>query len=329
MSVQSSALKGRNDLGGIHSFHDASQDVASPGTGIHFTPALASTREELLAENDSLRLQLEKLQEKHRQAQRMEAIGQLAGGIAHDFNNVLTIITGYSHMLLQSRLDEDARELLREIQEAGLRASALTTQLLAYSRKQELDPLSLDLNCIVIETERMLRRVIGADVSLELSLQPSLSLIKGDPSQMEQVLMNLALNARDAMPRGGTITIATSNVFLDQAFALAHPHVVPGPYICLAVTDTGHGMTPAIQRRIFEPFFTTKGEGKGTGLGLATVHGIVTQSRGYIEVVSEPDRGTSFRIYLPALDKSKETSAGPSAQGYKKTGLKPISHKTP
>lgn len=303
MSLQQSALKARSDLGGIHSFHEASQDVASPGAGIHFTPASTSTREELLAENQSLRLQLEKLEEKYRQAQRMEAIGQLAGGIAHDFNNVLTIITGYSHMLLQSRLDEDARELLREIQEAGLRASALTTQLLAYSRKQVLDPLSIDLNCIVIETERMLRRLIGADVNLELSLQPSLSFIKGDPSQMEQVLMNLALNARDAMPRGGTITIATSNIFLDQEFARVHPRVVPGRYICLAVTDTGHGMTPAIQRQIFEPFFTTKGEGKGTGLGLATVHSIVTQARGYIEVVSEPDRGTSFRVYLPALDK--------------------------
>lgn len=245
-----------------------------------------------------------RLEEQFRQAQKMEAVGRLAGGIAHDFNNMLSVIIGYSE-LLQERFDAGpARKGVDEIQKAAERAASLTRQLLAFSRRQILLPRVLNLTGVVDNLSKMLRHMIGEDIELTVVPGPSLGSVKADPVQMEQVIMNLAVNARDAMPQGGKLIIATSNADLDEAQASQYPSLRPGSYVLLAVSDTGCGMSEETLLHIFEPFYTTKGPGKGTGLGLSMVHGVVTQSGGSIWVYSELGRGTTFKLYLPRVDEA-------------------------
>jgi signal transduction histidine kinase len=251
-------------------------------------------------EEAQTRRERQRLEDELRQAQKMEAIGQLAGGFAHDFNNMMTAVVGFSELAL-ARLEQahPLRRYVEEIRRAGKRASALTSQLLAFSRKQVLQPRVLDLNEVVAEVETLLQRLIGEDVELVSVLDPGLAPIEADPGQLEQVIMNLAINARDAMPTGGKLTIETANASLDADYAASHFDVEPGAYVLLAVSDNGIGMDAETQARIFEPFYTTKEQGKGTGLGLATVFGIIKQSGGDISVYSEPGHGTTIKIYLP------------------------------
>jgi len=255
---------------------------------------------------------LRELEERHRQAQKMEAIGRLASGVAHDFNNLLTAILGSTDLLLEDLpADHPGRLEAEETRKAALRAADLTRQLLAFSRQQVLTPQVLDINEVVTNVEKMLRRIIREDVQVRTVQAADIGAVRADPGQLEQVLLNLAVNARDAMPRGGHLTIETANADLDETYAAEHAVVVPGRYVMFAVSDTGTGMDAETQARVFEPFFTTKEKGKGTGLGLATVYGIVKQSGGYIWAYSEPGRGTSMKVYLPRVEAPIEPISSP------------------
>jgi len=275
----------------------------------HLSRAFAEMRDSLQKSRDGML-----------RSARLEAVGRLAGGVAHDFNNLIMIIKGYSEMLLDSATP-DSRPQIEEIKKAGDRASALTRQLLAFSRKQILEPQLLDPNQIVKNMVKMLQVLIGEDIELVTSLSTGIGRVQADPGQLEQVVMNLAVNARDAMPTGGKLIVETQPTELDDGYAAAHPDVTPGPYVLVAVTDTGCGMSKDTLEHIFEPFFTTKDPGKGTGLGLATVYGIVKHSRAHITVYSELDKGTTFKIYFPSLDKaiplsrSLPLAAAPKGEG--------------
>jgi signal transduction histidine kinase/ActR/RegA family two-component response regulator len=249
----------------------------------------------------------QRLEAQYHQAQKMEAIGRLTGGVAHDFNNILTVILGNCSFILDDlEQGHPLRPDAEQIEKAAERAASLTRQLLAFSRRQVLQPSVLDLNNIVTNVEKMLRRLIGEDIDLVTVLELQLGRIRADASQIEQVIVNLVVNARDAMPEGGKVTIETANVYLDEEYVRQYIDIVAGPYVMLAVSDTGLGMDAETQAHIFEPFFTTKGMGKGTGLGLAMVHGVVNQSGGHIWVYSELGHGTTFKVYLPRIETSAE-----------------------
>jgi PAS domain S-box-containing protein len=267
----------------------------------------------------------QEMEERVRRQDRLAVIGQLAGGIAHDFNNVLTAIQGFTGLVLDGLAPDDPiRADLEEVTRAADRAGALTGQLLIFSRKQVWQPRSLDLNKTMTDLEKMLRRLIGENIELSKTLSPALGRVMADPGQIEQVVMNLVVNARDAMPQGGQLVLETRNVELDEAYTHLHPGVQPGAYVVLAVSDTGVGMTAEVKSHIFEPYFTTKEKGKGTGLGLATVHGIVAQSGGHIEVYSEPGMGTTFKVYLPQVEAGEESTVEESASGGQLRGTETV-----
>jgi PAS domain S-box-containing protein len=250
------------------------------------------------------------LEEQLRQARKMEAIGRLAGGIAHDFNNLLTPIVGYSQLAISTLHPSDPmRQDIQEIQKSAERAAKLIRQMMTFSRRQALKPQVLNLNSVLLDMDKMLRQLIEENIELVTLSAPDLGSVKMDPGQFEQVLVNLVVNARDAMPNGGKLILETSNVTLDQDFVYQHGRMIPGRYVRMTVSDTGIGMSEEVKTHLFEPFFTTKEHNKGTGLGLSTVYGIVKQSNGYILVYSEPDRGTTFKIYFPLVE--EEASALP------------------
>ncbi|MEA2310702.1 MAG: hypothetical protein QOE28_670 [Solirubrobacteraceae bacterium] len=261
------------------------------------------------------------LEERVKEAERMEAVGRLAGGVAHDFNNLLTVISGYASVL---RAQIGDSEELSEIEHAAEQASALTRQLLAFSRRQVLHPRVLDLNEIVAGMEAMLGRIIGDDVDVTVSLTPGQAVVEADRAQLERVVLNLAANARDAMPHGGRLTIATAEVELDEDAVAAHGEGRPGVHVVLAVSDTGVGMSEEVRKYLFEPFYTTKSSGAGTGLGLATVFGVVKQSGGQIYVYSEEGRGTTFKIYFPAADPGRAIHFGSAADPYAERGTETV-----
>ena len=257
-----------------------------------------------------------RIEAQYLQAQKMESVGRLAGGVAHDFNNLLTVINGYSQMLLSRLgLDDQSRANLEEIRKAGERAAELTQKLLAFSRKRLVQPRRLNLNLVVADAKEMFGRLIGEDIELIAALSPDVGQVMADPGQMHQVLMNLVVNARDAMPSGGKIVVETKNVEVEGDLVSQHPGLAAGSHVYLGVTDTGTGMSDEVKQHLFEPFFTTKEAGKGTGLGLATIYGIVHQSAGWIGVTSEMGQGTTFHIYLPRIqpDLSEQPGTGAPA----------------
>jgi two-component system cell cycle sensor histidine kinase/response regulator CckA len=261
-----------------------------------------------------------RLEMQFQQSQKMEAVGRLAGGVAHDFNNLLTVIMGNTAMLLSDEHSEATRGVLLEVRDAAQRAAGLTRQLLAFSRQQVLQPRVLQLNDIVVGMNNMIMRLLGEDIEVQLRLSEASPPIRADAGQLEQALLNLAVNARDAMPHGGLLTLATGPMTTDRVLASQHDQVPPGNYACLEVSDTGHGIDPSVMPRVFEPFFTTKDVSKGTGLGLATVYGIMKQSGGYVTVRSAPERGSNFRLLFPALQDQEvphlsEDSSNGEAQG--------------
>jgi two-component system, cell cycle sensor histidine kinase and response regulator CckA len=313
----------------LPSFDEHDRDLAQ-ALADHAALAIANARlfratQHELSERARAERALQRAEEQLAHAQKMEDVGRLAGGVAHDFNNLLTVVLSYAEMILTDlRPDDPLRADVGAIKEAGERGADLTRRLLAFSRRQALEPKALDLNQTLTGMETMLRRLLGADVALTVLPSPGLAAVKADPGQLERVVMNLAVNARDAMPAGGELTIETANVELDEAFSRDHHGVEPGPYVLLAVSDTGQGMDKATQARIFEPFFTTKERGKGTGLGLATVFGVVRQSGGHVWVYSEVGRGTTFKIYFARADGALGLPSQPPASGAHARGSETI-----
>lgn len=304
------AFENAMDINHQHELNGISPDAGKAWAGAGYNPEAASAITNAGICRDVT--EQKQLEEGLRQTEKMEALGRLAGTVAHDFNNLLALITGYSDLLLKRfppGVDSN-RKKIEEIRKASDRGVALTRQLLAFSRRQALQFQALDLNAAIAGMDEILRQLIGENIRLQTSLDPEIGPVKADPDQVEQVLLNLAENARDAMPEGGSLTIETAHVESSELFSLRHESLKPGPYVMVAVSDTGSGINQETQARIFEPFFTTKEKGKGTGLGLSTVYGIVMQSGGCIRVYSEVGVGTTFKIYLPRIVETVEPNIG-------------------